>query len=129
MPTALSTTPTTSNEWACVSNRGTRRHASTKATTPTGTLTKKIHSQPRPSTSTPPSSGPTSVATPAVAPHRLIALPRWSGGNRRVMTAIVCGVMSAAPRPWNARAAMSAPIEPARPHAAEATVNTARPTR
>ena len=40
---------------------------------------KKIHSQPRPSTSTPPRSGPTSVATPATAPHRPIAAPRAVG--------------------------------------------------
>ena len=48
-------------------------------TRPTGTLTKKIHSQPRPSTSTPPRIGPTSVATPAVAPHSAIAAPRRGG--------------------------------------------------
>ena len=42
----------------------------TKPTMPTGMLMKKIHSQPSVSTSTPPRIGPTSVATPAVAPHR-----------------------------------------------------------
>ena len=65
---------------------------------------KKIHSQPRPSTSTPPRIGPTSVATPAVAPQMPIAAPRRSGGKIRVMTAMVCGVISAAPRPWTTRA-------------------------
>ena len=40
---------------------------------PTGTLMKKIHSQPGPSTSTPPTIGPTRIATPAVAPHSAIA--------------------------------------------------------
>ena len=54
---------------------------------------KKIHSQPSASTSTPPRIGPTSVATPAVAPHSAIASPRRSAGKIRVMTAIVCGVI------------------------------------
>ncbi len=67
--------------------------------TPTGRFTKKIHSQPRPSTSSPPARGPTSMATPEVAPHRPIAAPRRWAGKVRVMTAIVCGVMSEAPRP------------------------------
>ena len=46
MPTPESATPSQSNEWVCVGRRGTSRHASTKPTTPTGTLMKKIHSQP-----------------------------------------------------------------------------------
>ena len=74
---------------------------------PTGTLMKKIHSQPSESTSTPPRIGPTSVATPAVAPHRAIAEPRRSTGKMRVITAMVCGVTIAAPRPCNTRAATS----------------------
>ncbi len=74
---------------------------------PTGTLMKKIHSQPRVSTSTPPRIGPTSVATPAAAPHSAIAEPRRSIGKMRVMTAIVCGVIIDAPRPWATRAAIS----------------------
>ena len=78
-----------------------------KPTIPTGTLMKKIHSQPRPSTSTPPRIGPTRVATPAVAPQMPMAAPRRSGGKIRVMTAMVCGVIMAAPRPWTTRAAMS----------------------
>ena len=73
----------------------------TKPTMPTGMLMKKIHSQPSASTSTPPRIGPTSVATPAVAPHSAIAWPRRSAGKIRVMIAIVCGVIIEAPRPWN----------------------------
>ena len=96
---------------------------------PTGMLMKKIHSHPKPSTSRPPASGPTSVATPAVAPHRPIAAPRWFGGKVRVMTAIVCGVISAAPRPWTARATISSSSVPDRPHPSEARVKTASPIR
>src|SRR3546814_3382369 len=81
--TALSSTPGMSKRWGWVSRLGTRIHARMKPTTPTGMLMKKIHSQPRPSTSRPPASGPTSVATPAVAPHRPIAAPRLFGGNVR----------------------------------------------
>jgi hypothetical protein len=73
IPTEDRATPTRSNEWLCVSSRGTNRAASTNPTTPTGTLMKKIHCHPGPSTSRPPSSGPTSVATPAVAPQSDIA--------------------------------------------------------
>ena len=76
----------------------------TKPSRPTGTLMKKIHSQPRPSTSTPPRIGPTRVATPAVAPHSAIAAPRRAAGKIRVMIAIVCGVIIEAPRPCTTRA-------------------------
>ena len=77
---------------------------------------KKIHSQPSASTRTPPRIGPTRVATPAVAPHSAIAWPRRSAGKIRVMIAIVCGVIIAAPRPWTTRATISPSIEPVRPH-------------
>ena len=54
---------------------------------PMGTLMKKIHCQPSPSTSAPPASGPPGWPRPAVAPHTLIATPRRCGGenlgNRR----------------------------------------------
>ena len=107
---------------------GTSRSASTTPTTPTGTLTKKIHSQPSASTSTPPRIGPTSVATPATAPHRLIARPRDSAGNVRVITAMVWGIITDAPRPWTTLARMSPPMLPVRPHHSEASVNTVSPT-
>ncbi len=129
MPTPLSATPSQSKRWWLVSRLGTRRHASTNATIPTGTLTKKIHSQPRPSTSTPPAIGPTSVATPATAPQSAIAEPRRAAGNTRVMTAIVCGVIIDAPRPWATRATISPSMVVVSPQASEAPVKTTRPTR
>ena len=46
----------------------------------------------------------------------------------RVMTAIVCGVIRAAPSPCTARAAMSIVMSPANPHHSEARVNTTSPT-
>ncbi len=129
MPIALSTTPSQSNRCVCVSSAGTSRQASTKPITPTGTLMKKIHSQPNPSISTPPRIGPTSTATPATAPHRLIARPRWCGGKVRVITAMVCGVISDAPSPWKTRATISCSIVPVSPHHSDAAVNSTRPTR
>jgi hypothetical protein len=122
-------TPTVSKRWGCVGSAGTRRTARNQATTPTGTLMKKIHSQPRPSTRTPPAIGPTSVATPAVAPHRPIAAPRWVAGKVRVMTAMVCGVIMAAPTPCRARAAMSSGRVPDSPHSSEESVKTTSPSR
>ena len=88
---------------------------------------KKIHSQPSASTRTPPRIGPTSVATPAVAPHSAIAWPRRSAGKIRVMIAIVCGVIIAAPRPWTTRATISISMVPVSPHHSDASVKTVRP--
>ena len=68
------------------------------------------------------------VATPAVAPHTLIATPRRSGGKMRVIVDRVCGVSSAAPMPCTTRAAISISMLPARPHHSDAAVNTARPS-
>ncbi len=94
-----------------------------------GTLTKKIHCHPSPSTRTPPASGPTRLATPAVAPHRLTATPRRSDGKIRVMVDKVCGVSSPAPTPCTTRAAINMAALPANPHHTEETVNTTRPIR
>ena len=118
-----------SKRWRCVSRFGTSIHASTKPMTPTGRFTKKIHSHPRPSTSRPPASGPTSIATPEVAPHRPIAAPRCVGGKVRVMTAIVCGVMRDAPKPCTARNTMSIVSVDDSPHPSEASVKIASPIR
>lgn len=67
-----------------------------------------------------------------------MAAPRRSGGNVRVITATVCGVISAAPRPWTARAMISMviPSVPAHravtsasPHHSDDTVKITKPTR
>jgi hypothetical protein len=117
-----------SNRCLWVSSTGMSRTASTTPMTPIGTLTKKIHSQPRRSTSTPPASGPSRVANPAVAPQTLSATPRRSDGKMRVIIDSVCGVSRAAPIPCTTRAAISMPIDPESPHHSEAAVNTTRPT-
>ncbi len=73
--------------------------------------------------------GPTSVATPAVAPHSAVAWPRDCAGKVRVMTDIVCGVISDAPRPCTMRATMSVPMLVVSPHQSDAAVKSVRPTR
>ncbi|MNR37092.1 hypothetical protein D3C85_1550830 [compost metagenome] len=113
----------------CVVSDGTKRRARMKPAMPTGTLMKKIHSQPRPSTRTPPRIGPTRVATPAVAPQMPMAAPRRSGGKILVMTAMVCGVIMAAPRPCTTRAAISVSTSPDSPHHSEASVKTTSPDK
>jgi hypothetical protein len=47
----------------------------------------------------------------------------------RVMIAIVCGVIIAAPRPWKTRATIRPSMLPVRPHQRDASVNTVRPSR
>ena len=76
MARPLRNTPSRSNRCRSVGNVGISQAPTARPITPMGTLTKKIHAQPRWSMMTPPASGPTSVATPAVAPHTLIATPR-----------------------------------------------------
>ena len=66
---------------------------------PKGTLMKKIHSQPIALTMTPPRMGPASEARPATIPHIPMAAPRRLRGKMRLMTLMVCGVMSDAPIP------------------------------
>jgi len=129
MPAPLSATPSQSNWCGWVSSAGTSRIAITKARTPTGRLTKKIHSQLSASMMTPPRIGPTRVATPAVAPHSAIAAPRRWAGKIRVMIAIVWGVISEAPTPCATRASTRPSTVEVRPHHSEARVKTVRPVR
>jgi hypothetical protein len=44
-----------------------------------------------------------------------------------VITAIVCGVIIDAPRPWKMRATISCSTVPVSPHHSDAPVNSARP--
>jgi len=91
-----------------------RVSASTSA--PTGTLTKKIHSQPAYFVRMPPKSTPAAAPLPPIAPQMPSALLRSEpSSNVVVMIASVAGDTIAAPTPCTARAAISTPIEPARP--------------
>ena len=95
---------------------------------PIGTLSQKIHSQARPSTTAPPTSGPSATDTPVTALKMPIAAPRFSGGNAALSSASPSGSTSAAPTPCAARAAISQPTPGASAHRTDAAVNTPMPT-
>ncbi len=128
-PSPESTTPTRSREWLRTGSRGRCTAARHRAKIPTGTLTQKIQRHPARSTRIPPSSGPTRVAIPAVAPQMPRAVPRVATGNIRVITVIVCGDISAAPSPCTTRATTRAVMSWAKPHHRDAPVKTASPHR
>ncbi len=108
----------------------TNRGASRNAATPTGTLTKKIHSQPAYSVSTPPASTPTAAPEPPIAPQTPSALLRSAPSSKVVMMIeSAAGEMIAAPSPWTAREAMSTPSDQASPQRNDAIVNTTTPIR
>ena len=102
---------------------------SASTTAPTGTLTKKIHSQPRYLVRMPPNKTPAAAPLPPIAPQMPSALFRSEpSSNVVVMIASVAGEMIAAPRPCSARAPISTPSDQARPHRNDANVKTVTPT-
>ena len=105
-----------------------RSRASASATTPIGTLMKKIHDQLRPSVSAPPASGPMATAIPTVEPHTAIAVPRSGPRNSCAMSARPVANIAAPPKPWTARARSSIVGVVARPQTKEASENTVTPT-
>ena len=94
---------------------------------PIGTLTKKIHSQPRPEVMIPPSTGPTATAAPVTAPNTPKAVPRSLPWNACAISASAVANIIAPPMPWTARARFSISGVLDRPQTAEAVVNTNRP--
>ena len=94
---------------------------------PTGTFTQYTARQPTVVVSRPPSVGPSASPTdwaPAWIPRakRILAF-----GALVVTRATLLACSIAAPIAWTRRSATRAPSEGARPHAAEATVKTAKP--
>ena len=72
---------------------------------------------------------PGATETPVIALKMPIAAPRCSGGKAALSSASPSGMMSAAPTPWSARAAISLPASGASAHSAEAKANSAEPDR
>jgi hypothetical protein len=110
------TAPATSKRRSATSTRlsGTNAVARKKTSTPTGTLTKKIHSQPRYLTRMPPKSTPAAAPEPPRAPQIPSALFRSAPSVNVVVTIErAAGEMIAAPRPWTARAAINTAALPA----------------
>ncbi len=126
------TTPGRSIRWGALGSRDSEitLAPSSMVTRPTGTFTKKIHSQLRYWVSRPPISGPTASANAPTALQMPIAAARRRPASKVAeMMASVVGVSSAAPRPWMARAAISPPAVVASPAASEAPVKIASPVR
>ena len=96
---------------------------------PIGRLMKKAQGQPTFSTMKEPRLGPTAAAKPPTAPHRLTITVRRLCGNAASTIDSDAGVRRAAPTAWSARAAISQPTLPARPHSADAAMNSVTPSR
>jgi len=104
--------------------------ASAAPASPTGTLTANTHSHPRTLEITPPNTHPD--APPPAAAAVQIASARDRAGPAGVVaisSASADGATSAAPAPWTARAATSAPADGARAHASDAAANSSSPIR
>jgi hypothetical protein len=94
---------------------------------PIGTLTKKIHSQPRESTSTPPTSGPTATPTPTLAPQIPSAVLRSRGANSCAIRASTVPNIAAPPIPCRPRARLSVRASLENPASSDAVVNPTSP--
>jgi hypothetical protein len=104
------------------------RSVSRTAVIPIGTLTKKIHSQPKPSVSTPPISGPIATAPPTVAPQAPMAVARSLPSNSWAISASAVANIAPPPTPCRPRARLSRVASPEIPHRKDATVNSPKPT-
>ena len=125
------TAPAKSNRRPCSRSRLSRSSTGLSATTPsaTGTLMKKIHSQPSPSVIGPPTSQAAVAPMPPIAAQMPSALLRSAPSSKVVVTIdSAVGVMIAAATPWTTRATISAVTDPASPQASEASANSAVPT-
>ena len=87
-------------------------------------LTAKIQRHEPVSSSSPPASGPSTIAMPDHAVQAPIAAPRSLGSKRATISPSVLGTSSAAATPWSARARMSVSIVGA---AAQSTLATPKP--
>ena len=125
------TAPATSNCRPCPLSRLSRSSRGLSAATAiaTGTLMKKIHSQPSPSVIGPPTSQAAVAPMPPIAAQMPSALLRSAPSSNVVVTIdSAVGVMIAAATPWTTRAAINAATDPANPHASEASANSTVPT-
>ena len=97
---------------------------------PTGTLTRKIQCQSRTSVRTPPSSTPSDPPPEATKPKTPIAFARSAGSvNSVIISESATADTTAPPMPCTARAPTSISCDVANPHADDASVNSAIPSR
>ena len=95
---------------------------------PIGTFSQKIHCHEKPSTTAPPTTGPSATPRPETPDQMPSASPRRFSLKASLRSVRVSGVTIAAPRPCRARAPISASVDEASAAAADATVKTATPT-
>ena len=93
-----------------------RVRTSGTATSPIGTLIQKIHSQLRPCTTAPPTSGPVATESPVMAEKMPIAAPRFSAGKAELSSASPIDISSADAGPLDGARARSATRRSARAH-------------
>ncbi len=77
----------------------------------------------------PPTTGPAAAVIAVKPDHVPIARPRLLSGNDALMIDKLPGTRNAAPNPCTVRAITNSRMFTARPHATEATANTATPKR
>src|SRR5450755_3504428 len=98
-PAVASPVPTTSSRDDGPVLSFSSRDATGSNTMPIGTLSQKIHDHEAPSTIAPPTTGPTAMARPAIAPQAPSASPRRDGGTATLNSVSVNGVRIAPPTP------------------------------
>ncbi len=89
------------------------RHPTASAISATGIEARNTQRQLVWSTIQPPVNGPSTDASPNVAPVSPCQRPRSDGGTRSPITITASGISAPAPRPWIARATISWVIESA----------------
>ena len=95
-----------------------------------GTLIRNTEPHQKWTSSKPPMIGPSAIPTPLVPAQKPIARCRTAGSwNMSVMMASVDGMISAAPMPMLARAAISMPTEPENAAQVDPAANAASPAR
>ncbi len=122
---AMSTGPSTTSPRLS----GTLAMHSNSSTPPIGTLSRKAQRQEKWSTRKPPTTGPMAAVMPLNADQVPMARPRSASGKPAPSSARLPGTSSAAPMPCSARAAISWPVSCAAAQAADASTNTATPSR
>ena len=94
-----------------------------------GTLIQKIQCQEMPSTTAPPTIGPSAMPVPLMPDQMPSAAPRRSAGKALASSVRVSGATIAPPTPCSARAATRAPVVGASAAAALEAVKSERPMR
>ena len=128
-PSTQSAAPTRSTRARPPGSRaGTATRISAIVAAASGTLIRKIHRHEPIASSSPPASGPITIAMPLHAVQVPIAALRSSPSNVVTITASALGVSSAPAMPWTPRAAISSGALGAAAHRIEATPKAPTPT-